>query len=203
MTGKRLGINKRVSLVSATTVRTRLMSFPDPLNPRTYFYKAALAACAPDCGSAHINLYFQAVAWERVQLLSPPPFLSAFLIALKLNLWWSPSTSWPSPSIFPVACTPPPSGFLPQTVFETHGRAAPRLMPASPRSERVLQLVDALSRSSSPQWLQRDAARCFDTVRWPHSQRAGGSLLRGGVTQKAKYSISRQSYLYIYHCKKQ
>lgn len=56
MSGKVLGINERVSPVSATTVRTRLtMSFPDPLNPRTYFYKAVLAACAPLCGRAHMS----------------------------------------------------------------------------------------------------------------------------------------------------
>lgn len=133
MTGKRLGINKRVSLVSATTVRTRLtMSFPDPLNPRTYFYKAVLAACAPVCGSAHMsarcaNLYFSSCGMRACptsfsSFLSPLPHRSQIksLVERKHGLA-SALSIHPSPSILPVACTPPPapSGFLPQTVLET------------------------------------------------------------------------------------
>lgn len=156
VTGKRLGINKQV-LVYATTVRTRLtMSFPDPLNPRTYFYKAVLAACAPDCGSAHINLYFsscglRACPTSLSSFLSPLPHRSQIksLVEPKHEL---ASALHPSPSIFPVTCTPPPQDFFPrQFLRDAHGRAAPRLMPASPRSDRVLQVVDALSCSSSPQ----------------------------------------------------
>lgn len=119
------------------------MSFPDPLNPRTYFYKAALAGCAPVCGSAHMSAlrslaFFQAVAREIAQLL--PPF---FLISLKLNLWRIASTSWPPlsnlphPSFLCLGPPPPhPEDFFPrQFLRHAHRRASPRLTPASHRSK--------------------------------------------------------------------
>lgn len=191
---------KRVSLVCKATVRTRLtMSFPDPLNPRTYFYKApwhaALQSVAALTCLRRAHSHFSKLWHERLPNFFSP--LPPFLISLKLNLWWNASTSWPPltillhPSFLWLAAShPQPPGFLPQTVFET--RTSPSISPAHPRLPPVragyCSFVDALSCSSSPQRLQRDAARCFDTVRWPHSQRAGGSFLRGGVIQKVKYS---------------
>lgn len=140
MTGKRLGMNKGVSLVSATTVRTRLsMSFPDPLNPRTYFYKAVLAACARLWQRAHVcalrslgffKLWLDSVSNSFLLFSSPLHRLQIKSLVERENQL--ASALHPSPSIFPCGFAPrPASGFLPQAVLET--RTWPSGSPARAR----------------------------------------------------------------------
>lgn len=109
---KGFGINKRVRLVWETTVRTRLtMSFPDPLNPHTYFYKAVLAGCAHGCGGAHTsNLYFSKL-WHESVSNPPPPLLLPDLSQIKSSVERKhelASALHPSPSIFSCGLPPPP-----------------------------------------------------------------------------------------------